>query len=227
MCNDQCAKSIELVIIKCTQYPINTCTQCTNPTQIVSVRNIESFGVCSSNAIFFGFSTFVSFCVKFLIFSAMILFLILIATSIVAFLVQTILLVYQRDKKYVKNIPSVPFWTMTKFVTFKNSSVDTFNKIEEVIGYHTGMAKFWVGTKLVLFCEDPVNMKTILMSKNCVEKPDYYRFIAGTGDGLFTAHGNAITHHVRVEIRKFEFFFSVLDGTIDWQEIVGELTESI
>lgn len=119
----------------------------------------------------------------------MILFFILFVTATVAFIVQNFLRIY-RLNKCVKNVSFVPISIMKKFVTFNYSAVDTFNTIDDVLRFRNGLSKFWLGTKLILFCDDPANTKLILMSKNCVERPDFYRFIAGTGESLLTAHGS-------------------------------------
>lgn len=88
----------------------------------------------------------------------------------------------------VRNLPKIPLSAIVPFLRPNKTSTEVFECLEKIFNYHDGSASMLVGTKLTVLFDDPENIKTILLSKDCVDKPYYYRHIAG-GDGLFTANG--------------------------------------
>lgn len=114
-------------------------------------------------------------------------FVFLIVVLIVSLMLYTFIEMY-RANEYVKDLPLIPWAIMKKLVKTNRTPVDTFNIIEQMFESCHGLAKFWMGTKLAVVCDDPADIKLILMSKNCVDKPYLYRFIGG-GDGVFSSHG--------------------------------------
>lgn len=118
----------------------------------------------------------------------MLVFIILIVTIVIGLIGKTILHMY-RLNEYVKNVPFIPWEILKKLIMANKTTTDTFKIFEQALQYHKGLAKFWIGTKLVVVCDDPENMKTILSSKHCLNKPYIYRLIAGAGDGIFSSHG--------------------------------------
>lgn len=70
-----------------------------------------------------------------------------------------------------------------------------YQSLQTILNYYDGMASAWFGTKLAIICDDPVNIKTILMSKDCVNKPYYYRMMRLAGKGLFTASSKLVEEH--------------------------------
>lgn len=99
----------------------------------------------------------------------------------------------QRLSAYVKKLPKIPFALLAPFLELHSYKTQTelFQCIDKVINYYDGLASFWMGSKLVVICDDPVNMKTILMSKHCVNKPYIYRMMAAAGNGIFTSTGES------------------------------------
>lgn len=95
-----------------------------------------------------------------------------------------------RQNVYVKNLPRVPIKMCLPMLLPKQKSTDTYNCVNAILHKYDGLAKLWMGSQLVVTCDDPVNMKTILMSKDCLDKPNLYRMTAGGGDGLATAESN-------------------------------------
>lgn len=114
-------------------------------------------------------------------------FVFLIVTLIVSLILYTVLKMYRKNE-YVKDVPVIQWAILKQLVTTNKTPVDTFNIIEQMFRFRRGLSKFWIGTKLAVVCNDPADIKLILMSKNCVDKPYLYRFIGG-GDGLFSSHG--------------------------------------
>lgn len=94
-----------------------------------------------------------------------------------------------RLNSYVKTLPKIPFAVLMPLLRRNKTKVELFQCIDKVINYHDGLSSLCTGTKLVVFCDDPVNMKTILMSKHCVDKPYIYRMITTVSDGLVLAKG--------------------------------------
>lgn len=94
-----------------------------------------------------------------------------------------------RLNSYVKTLPKIPFAVLMPLFRRHKTSVELFQFLEKIGNYYDGLASFWVGTILVVICDDPVNMKTILMSKHCVEKPYLYRLVTAIGDGILLAKG--------------------------------------
>lgn len=115
-------------------------------------------------------------------------FLVLVATVIAGGVVHFIMKMY-RLNEMVKDLPKIPLGLTRKMLTANKTSIDSFHVLEKALGFHNGLAKFWIGPTLAVVCDDPENMKLILMSKNCVDKPYLYRLIGGAGEGIFASHG--------------------------------------
>lgn len=114
-----------------------------------------------------------------------------------------------RLNAYVKDLPQISSLVLLPNLWQTKTSTELFQIFEKVVNSCDGLFSIWVGTKLVIHCDDPVNMKTILMSKNCLDKPYYYRQLSACGDGIFTAQGkfeiDINVPHFRTdnELRKF------------------------
>lgn len=92
-------------------------------------------------------------------------------------------------ESYVKNLPKIPFKLLAPFCELRShkSPVEIYQYAERVLNYRNGLTSLWIGLKLTVICDDPINMKTILLSKQCLNKPYFYRMLAEAGNGLFTA----------------------------------------
>lgn len=100
---------------------------------------------------------------------------------------------YIRINGYVKHLPSVPFRYVWPLYNLKNTKTPNyFDIFYNLTQSMTGVAKFWLGYKLAIVCDDPNDIHTILMSKECVEKPYIYRLVVAAGDGIFSSKGNHI-----------------------------------
>lgn len=108
-----------------------------------------------------------------------------------AFVILMIDLVSRRKRlsDCVRNLPKVPFSAIVPFLRPNKTSAEVFECFEKIFNYHDGLSSILVGSKLTVFFDDPENIKTILLSKDCVDKPYYYRQLTAGGDGLFTANG--------------------------------------
>lgn len=111
--------------------------------------------------------------------------LILIVFVFVIYILQNI---YQmlRQNAYVKNLPRIRTSICLPMLRPHKKSTDIYQYVNDVLNEYDGMAKVWMGSRLVVICDDPVNIKTILMSKDCLDKPYLYRMITSLGEGLFT-----------------------------------------
>lgn len=109
----------------------------------------------------------------------------------VLLLISVVSVVLRRQwlNSYVKKLPKIPFALLAPFLQIYSYKTQTelFQCIDRVINHYDGLASFWMGPKLVVICDDPVNMKTILMSKHCTNKPYIYRMITAAGNGIFTS----------------------------------------
>lgn len=114
--------------------------------------------------------------------------LIFIMTLIAGRILQILIKAYQMNQ-YVRDVPFLPWKLFNRLLTATLMRRDLFSVLEEVLGYRNGFIKFWTGTKLTVACDDPENIKLVLMSKNCVEKPYIYRLIDIAGNGLFSSKG--------------------------------------
>lgn len=103
-----------------------------------------------------------------------------------------------RLNAYVENLPRISSLVLLTSLWQSKTSTELFHAIDKVTSSCDGLVSLWMGTKLVILCDDPVNMKTILMSKNCIDRPYNYRLLSSCGDGIFTARG------------KFEIVLNVL-----------------
>lgn len=111
--------------------------------------------------------------------------LILIVFVFVIYILQNI---YQmlRQNAYVKNLPRVPISICLPMLRSNKKTADIYQYVNGVLNEYDGMAKLWMGSRLVVICDDPVNIRTILMSKDCLDKPYLYRMVTSLGNGLFT-----------------------------------------
>lgn len=117
-----------------------------------------------------------------------------------------------RLNAYVKNLPKIPQSAFLPLLWVNKTSAELFYHFEKITSYCDGLTSGLFGTKLVIFCDDPVNMQTILTSKQCVNKPDQYRMVTAASRGVFAAKG-ICTHSKNVfdlkhsDDRKGSFFF--------------------
>lgn len=113
-------------------------------------------------------------------------FVLLIVMVLTIYLVQ-IILDMLRQNSYVKNLPRIPFKILLPMLRQNKTTTDIYEYLNRILYEYDGLSKLWMGSRLVVVCADPVNIKTILMSKDCLDKPYIYRMMAGVGNGIFTA----------------------------------------
>lgn len=126
----------------------------------------------------------------------------------------------QRVNAYVKNLPKIPFALLAPFLELKSNKTQTelFQCIDKVVNCYNGLASFWMGSKLVVICDDPVNMKTILMSKHCVNKPYFYRMMAAAGNGIFTSTSMSKIKFVQKSRAERSILYLIYWSGHDWRE---------
>lgn len=96
---------------------------------------------------------------------------------------------YRRLNKNVKDIPAIPMRLLIQLLRPNKTPVQIFYLLESVFNAANELAKYWIGHKLVLILNNPDDIQTVLMSRDCVEKSYFYRLIAGVGVGLFASNG--------------------------------------
>lgn len=105
---------------------------------------------------------------------------------ITIYLVQCISQIF-RQIAFVKNLPHIPLNLCLPLLRHNKKTTDIYNLTAAITNAYDGMAKMWFGSQLVVVCDDPVNMKTILMSKDCLDKPSLHIMATFMGNGILTA----------------------------------------
>lgn len=131
------------------------------------------------------------------------LWLICVLTCAVVVLIAAFMFRMKQLNSYMKNIPKIPCSMLAPFLVFRpnKTQAEIFQDLEKIINYYDGLAYFCVGTQLTVLCDDPVNLKTILMSKDCVNKPYFYRMMAAAGRGIFTSTSMSDTEYFTICMR--------------------------
>lgn len=118
------------------------------------------------------------------------LFGVAIAYAIVSFGLRVIML-----NACVRHLPRIPFSMFRSFLGTAKTSTELYQCLNKAFTMYDGMCTFWFGPKLAVVCDDPEDMKTIFMSKDCFERPYLYRMLGGlAGNGLFTAPCKFASH---------------------------------
>lgn len=133
------------------------------------------------------------------------LWLICVLTCVAVVLIAALMVRIKQINSYMKNIPKIPCSMLAPFLVFRSNKTQAkiFQDMEKLINYHDGLAYFCLGTQLTVFCDDPVNLKTILMSKDCVNKPYFYRMMAAAGRGIFTSTSMSDTEYDIIRISSY------------------------
>lgn len=107
-----------------------------------------------------------------------------------ASLLLVLFLYWLHFNRYVWNLPKIPNKVLVPFLRPNKTAIDMYECLENLVNSHRGTSAAWLGPRLAVFCDDPVNVKTVLNSKHCFGKPYLYRLMTAAGNGLFTSDGN-------------------------------------
>lgn len=120
----------------------------------------------------------------------MFLFLWIICT---AFVVMVFDLILQRLRLsfYVKNLPTIPLKVVLPLLRPNVTTTEIFQIDEKATNMHDGLTATWIFAQLLVICDDPVNLRTILMSKDCFGKPHNYRLIPAIANGILFSEGES------------------------------------
>lgn len=138
------------------------------------------------------------------------LWLILTLTAVLAMMVR-----YYMWKKhmnsYVKHLPtikaSVPIiGNAYKFIG--KSTAEIFTDIIQFIKTSGTPTKIWIGPCLTITLDQPEDVKTILMSPNCLDKPYMYRFLPSEV-GILTAACNENETHTFLFVCLFRYIGNI------------------
>lgn len=136
------------------------------------------------------------------------LFSILVICVVFGILVVDLVLRQRRQSPYVENLPKLPFKMFVPLLRPNITTAEIYHRMEQLTNYCHGLVAFWIFPKLVIICDDPVNLKTILMSGDCLNKPYHYRMVPASGDGILFSRG--ISN--RDEYFRFKGFYSFSDS---------------
>lgn len=117
----------------------------------------------------------------------------MIALILIGVLVLTILVKYyfwkQHMESYVKDLPGLEgtlpvIGNAHEFVG--KSTAEMFTEITSLVKRLDSPIKTWIGPMLTIIMDKPEDVKAILMSSNCLDKPYMYRFLP-SDVGILTA----------------------------------------
>lgn len=92
---------------------------------------------------------------------------------------------YRRINSLVKD---VPFISIDVLNLFKIGNRDIYEVATQISNSYERLGKGWLGPTLTIYMDHPDDLRTILNSKDCLDKPYIYRFLPA-GNGLLTANG--------------------------------------
>lgn len=92
---------------------------------------------------------------------------------------------FRRLNSYVKDVPNI---SLTLINLFKSGNLNMYDINIKLSNSFENIAKAWIGLILTVFLDQPDDAQTILNSRDCLDRPYFYRFLAN-GDGLITANG--------------------------------------
>lgn len=95
----------------------------------------------------------------------------------------------QHMKSFVQNVPTVePSYPLigSAFEFVGKNSAQLFRMIVQAVKRHSTPCKAWLGPVLAIVVDRPEDVKAVLMSTACLDKPYMYRFLPSTS-GLLTA----------------------------------------
>lgn len=84
---------------------------------------------------------------------------------------------------------------------------EIYNEITKFCDAAPHPSRYWLGTILVVFVSSPEDMKTILNSPHCIQKPYMYEYL-GVKNGLMVANGSGDIIYKTIHIRKIIAFCS-------------------
>lgn len=98
-------------------------------------------------------------------------------------------------ESYVKNVPSIPC-SYLPFIGHGHAYIGKtseafFNLYRQFVEKVETPSKFYLGPFLVINLDKPEDVKTVLMSSSCLDRPYFYQFLPNT-TGLFTIKCNLL-----------------------------------
>lgn len=126
---------------------------------------------------------------------------------------------FKRVASHVKKLPTIPIKVLLPILRPNITTTELFQIYDKISYYFDsdGLTKVWLLHKLVVLCDDPVNLRTILMSKDCFSKPYHYRLVSAVGDGILFSEGKTLNllrkmKILGVKIGFILFFFQFIIG---------------
>lgn len=124
----------------------------------------------------------------------------------------------KRMGSYVKRLPGIPFKAVLPLLQPNTTTTELFKIYENITNYldGDGLKKIWLLHKLVVLCDDPVNLRTILMSKDCLSKPYQYRLVSAVGEGILFSKGK--TFNLLTTLKNFGEIYLVFLTVHHWRK---------
>lgn len=104
-------------------------------------------------------------------------------------LVCVVLLLLAVLKSHRIRLRKIPISMLVPFLRPQKMTANLFRNLEKVTSHFDGLFAFWIGPEQAVVCDDPVNLRTILMSKDCFNKSFHYRMVPAVGDGILFSDG--------------------------------------
>lgn len=128
----------------------------------------------------------------------------------------------RKMESYVKNIPSIPC-IFLPFIghghAFAGKTSEAFfNLYQQFVAKVETPSKFYLGPFLVINLDKPDDIKTVLTSSSCLDRPYFYQFLPNT-TGLFTIKCNLMTDlYLHSYLKKIFFSIRLKAGKV-WKPI--------
>lgn len=141
----------------------------------------------------------------------------------VMFLIVWIKLTLRRKRRnsYLENLPKIPFKVLLPLLRPNITTTELFQIYEKATNYFDGdgLKASWIFTNPAIVCDDPVNLRTILKSKDCSSKTHNFRLLPAVADGI------SLKTFEPTFNRRFSDLAKSLEKFVDHSEF--ELTEHI
>lgn len=146
----------------------------------------------------------------------------LVWTICVIFFIIWIKLALRRKRRnsYVENLPKIPFKVLLPLLRPNITTTELFQIYEKATNSidGDGLKTFCIFANLAIVCDDPVNLRTILKSKDCFSKTHHFRLLPAVADGI--SFSESKLHKFQITIFFFRFhvrMLSIFGTDHQWQ----------
>lgn len=119
----------------------------------------------------------------------------------IAFILICLKIRISRRKLYelAEKIPGPPDYPLigAMHLFFGKDNEEVFQVIDDILNEYKSPAKAWLGPTLVILVDNPEDLKIVLNSPHCMQKPYIYDFL-GVSKGLMAASGNLFCYAKKI-----------------------------